>query len=364
MKKPAMKYIVLSLLLLVHLSFAASTAFAQGAFKVLHFTKTSGWDHKTRDVSLSMFRNLGAANNFTTDHDNTGAAFNSLENLQQYAVVVFSNTSGNNLLSAAQRANFEAYINGGGSVMGIHAASDTYRHSSANGNNRGTWNWYAELIGASVQENPNHVAGTPQYTMRKIGSHPSTANVPNPWTKNEEYYYWEKGYYNAANVAVLEVEQTRGPNNQVNTYDAARPMSWYRQLPSGGRSFYTALGHAPTNFTTDQNFISHVRDAVLWAAAARTVTAVPAGRSAGGPLLRFENPVRAHLQLSFAAQDHSPLQLTVSDLSGRAVLTQQLPSPVTDFTALIDLSDQATGLYFLQVLQGNRLTTRKFMLIR
>ncbi|MBK9540120.1 MAG: hypothetical protein IPO12_15460 [Flavobacteriales bacterium] len=37
----------------------------------------------------------------------------------------------------------------------------------------GTWDFYAELIGASVQENPNHVSGTPLYAMHHIGTHAS-----------------------------------------------------------------------------------------------------------------------------------------------------------------------------------------------
>ncbi len=244
----------------------ADTTKSQAVFKVLHYTETSGYDHNTRVNSLAMLQSLGASNGFTVDNDTDGSSFDSLSNLQQYAVVVFSNTSGNNILDSAQRANFEAYINGGGSYVGIHAASDTYRHSTANGGNTGTWDWYAEMAGASVQTNPNHVSGTPLYEMSKIGTHPATDSLPDPWAKNEEYYYWQGGYYNAGNIPVLEVEETIGPNGQVNSYDSARPMSWYKYLPGGGRSFYTALGHSNSNYTSDQNFIRHIRDAVLWAA--------------------------------------------------------------------------------------------------
>jgi type 1 glutamine amidotransferase len=254
-------------IILLGSSLLATEARAQAVFKILHYTETSGYDHNTRQVSLSMFQNLGLSHGFAVDDDSDGSSFDSLSTLQQYAVVVFCNTSGDNILTASQRANFESYINGGGSYVGIHAASDTYRHSTADGSNTGAWDWYAELLGASVQQYPYyHVIGTPLYELSKIGTHPSTDSLPDPWAKNEEYYYWENGYYNADNVAVLEVEETIGPNGQVNSYDSIRPMSWYRHLPGGGRSFYTALGHASSNYTSDQYFISHVRDAVLWAA--------------------------------------------------------------------------------------------------
>jgi type 1 glutamine amidotransferase len=231
---------------------------------ILHYTATSGFDHGTRNVSFAMFQEIAAEEGFTITNDNDGSSFTSLSTLQQYAVIVFSNTSGDALLSAAQRANFEAYIAGGGSVMGIHAASDTYRHSSANGINTGAWDFYAELIGASVQQMPNHVPGTPAYVMDHIGLHASTTNLPDPWVKNEEYYYWEGGYYRPDNVTVLQVQETVGPNGQVNSYDAPRPMSWYRALSEGGRVFYTALGHASSNYVSDTLFRTHIRDALRW----------------------------------------------------------------------------------------------------
>lgn len=234
------------------------------AQQVLHYSETSGFDHNTRTVSLALFQALGSEYGFTVVDDQDGTEFNSLSNLQQFDVVVFSNTSGNAILDPTQQANFEAYINSGGSYLGIHAASDTYRHSTANGNNTGTWDFYAELIGASVQESPNHVSGTPSYSMEHIGTHVSTAALPDPWTKNEEYYYWESGYFGSNNTAVLQVEQTIGPNGMVNSYDAPRPMSWFRNLSGGSRMFYTALGHAQNNFTSDSLFIAHIRDALLW----------------------------------------------------------------------------------------------------
>lgn len=236
-------------------------AFSQN---ILHFTETSGFDHNTRGVSLSMFQDIASLDGYTVVDDQDGSEFNSLVNLVQYDVIIFSNTSGDAILDPAQRSNFEAYVNMGGRVLGIHAASDTYRHSTANGGNTGTWDFYPEMLGASVQQNPNHVSGTPLYAMGHVGLHQSTANLPDPWNKNEEYYYWSNGFFDSSNVEVLQVEETLGPNGQVNPYDAARAMSWYRLLPSGAKVFYTALGHAQSNFTSDTLFQQHMRDALAW----------------------------------------------------------------------------------------------------
>jgi type 1 glutamine amidotransferase len=44
------------------------------------------------------------------------------------------------------------------------------------------------------------------------------------------------------------------------------PMSWYRQFPTGGRTFYTALGHRSNVWTGTRTFRRQVYNAILWAA--------------------------------------------------------------------------------------------------
>lgn len=228
--------------------------------RILHYTQTTGWDHGTRGVSLQMFQQLGAANNFSVDNDDNGNSFNSLSTLQQYDVIVWSNTSGSHNLNGSQRANFEAYIRAGGNYLGIHAASDTYRHSSSNGGGTGAWDFYAESVcGGSVQQNPNHTAQNFNSTMDHVGSHPALENIPSPWNKPEEYYYWEGGYLSPQISEMLRVRSTGGQS-----YDSPRPISWSMELPWGGRSFYSALGHDPSNYTSDNNFRNHIRDGLLW----------------------------------------------------------------------------------------------------
>lgn len=350
------RLILLIFVFLLH----ANLALAQASFKVLHFNRTSGFDHSTRDVSLRMFQELGGENGFEVVNDPDGSSFNSLTSLQQYSVVVFSNTSGDEILNTTQRANFESYMNGGGSFVGIHAASDTYRHSTANGNNTGIWDWYAVMLGASVQENPNHVAGTPSYTMTKVGTHPSTQNLPNPWTKEEEYYYWQNGYFNAANQTVLQVEQTRGPNNQVNGYDEQRPMSWYKVLPSGGKSFYTALGHAPENYTMDQDFRKHIRDAVLWAGTVTTSTRKAAETE---EILHINNPVKSILNIELQDKINSAVNIDIITLSGQVVKSKRSNFVNFGLSDKIDLSGTTAGMYILKLEYGQKIVTRKFFLI-
>ncbi|MBK8498490.1 MAG: ThuA domain-containing protein [Flavobacteriales bacterium] len=319
------------------LLFMLSTAALSAQPRVLHFTRTSGFDHGTREVSFAMFQDIAFGLGVEVDDDATGETFSEGSALAEYTVIVFSNTSGNALLDAQQQANFEEWVANGGRVLGIHAATDTYRHSTANGGNTGSWDFYAELMGASVQESPNHVNGTPEYDMEHIGTHTSTANLPDPWVKNEEYYYWEGGYYAPDNTEVLRVEETVGPNGEVNSYDAPRPMSWYRELPNGSRVFYTALGHATENYTDDALFRTHVGNGLAW-----LLDAAGTGMMNVLSTLLSITQTRDAMQVLNAERGST---LVLFDMSGRVVRSER----VQQGSAMMRTDDLQDGRYILRV---------------
>lgn len=319
-------------------------------FKILHYTETSGFDHQTRQNSLALFQAMGQQHGFTVDDDQTGAAFDSLNNLMQYAVVVFSNTSGNQILDSAQRANFEAYIQNGGSLLGIHAASDTYRHSTANGNNTGTWDAYAELLGGSVQQNPNHTSANHNGTMDIVSPHPTVAHIPDPWAKVEEYYYWENGYLNPNNQVVLEVRSTGA-----NSYDARRPVSWYKEMFTASRLFYTSLGHANSNFTSDTAFYNHIRDAVLWAAHQNvSLPEIPRPQ-----ISLYPNPVRELLHITADNLSGQNAVLQIMDLAGQEVFSSTVHFKNGQTT--IQISHLSNGTYILKI-TAEKVSTPKSIL--
>lgn len=232
--------------------------FPDTTFTVLHFTKTNGYDHNTRNASNDMFENIGDDNQFTIVNTQDASAFNSLATLNSYAVIIFSNTSdngGNPLFTDSQKENFEAYINGGGSFVGIHAASDTYRSG---------WPFYNNLLGSIVQTNPNHTSSNHNNDMDHHSDHEVLDGIPDPWNKTEEYYYWDLngGMIHEDSIGTLLKVRSTG----INVYDRERPITWLRSFPSGARSFYTALGHASSNYSADDNFKQLLTNAVCWAA--------------------------------------------------------------------------------------------------
>jgi type 1 glutamine amidotransferase len=329
--------------------------FAQ-PFRLLHYTETSVYDHQTRDDSYGMFQQLGAQFNFITDHDSTGDAFNSPASLQQYAAVVFANTTGDAILDSAQRNHFEQYIANGGNVIGIHSATDTYRHSTANGGNTGSWDFFPELLGASVQQNPTHVNGTPVFSMHALQLHPLLAGIPDPWQKPEEYYYWQNGYFDSLNNSVLLiVDTTLGPNGQVNSYDLPRPTAWYKVSPGGNRIFYTSLGHAASNYTGDTTFMRLITNAVLWVSG---ITNTMDLQGAGG-FMCYPNPAASVVNI-VAASYTQEFSVSIKDLHGKEIYFKQFTG---NARAAIHTDRFFPGIYFVVIHSRNEQLVKRIVVV-
>lgn len=307
---------------------------------ILHYSETSGFDHNTRDNSFAMFLRFANTNNYTIINDNTGNAFDDLDSLLTFDLIIFSNTSGDAILNEQQQQNFEVYIQNGGALLGLHSASDTYRHSTANGTKTGTWDFYPETLGGSVQENPNHVSGTPAYNIFTLKNHPSVEALPKPWLKNEEYYYWENGYLNLDNEVLLKVEETLGPNGMVNSYDSSRAVSWFRILDRGSKVFYTSLGHSNENFNPGTLFERHLIDAAKWL----LNTFVGIETIVGKSFTVWPNPANNVLRLEFGALFLTK-NLRIYNQKGDLQYEQMLDTKLLK----LDVNQFTPGLYFIEI---------------
>ncbi|MBE0393180.1 ThuA domain-containing protein [Flavobacterium sp. PL002] len=245
--------------------FACAIGNAQ-TFKLLVFNKTNGYRHSPAITSgITMIRDLGNTNGWTTDDSQDANIFTS-SNLSQYKVIIFANTSGDGLFTSAQKLALENFIKSGGGFVGIHAATDTYRDRS--------WPWYNDLVGGIVQTSPNHTSNNTAGTMDVLTTNEITSHLGSTWSKNEEWYYWERngGYLYNQNINLLQVRSTGS-----NSYDASRPTTWYKEY-DGGRSFYTALGHNSSDYVSNSNFGKLIKNAILWTSNATTsTTTIPLG---------------------------------------------------------------------------------------
>ena len=212
---------------------------------VLAFTKTTGYRHESIEKGVHTLRQLGRKNNFIVLQTETSEDFNA-QNLKNYKLVVFLNTTGD-VLNPQQQKVFENYIKSGGSFMGIHSACDTeYK-----------WPWFGKLAGAYFESHPNN----PNILKAKMDvlskEHPSTAHLEDSWTRNDEWYNFKNLNPNVSVLLNLDESSYEGGTNGEN-----HPIAWYHKY-DGGKAFYTGGGHTKESFD-EPDFRKHLLGGILW----------------------------------------------------------------------------------------------------
>src|ERR671915_2379305 len=156
---------------------SGAPAAAASLERVLVFSETAGFRHDSIPAGITAINELGTANGFAVDATEDSAAFNDA-NLAQYDAVVFLSTTGD-VLTDAEQAAFERFVQAGNGYVGIHAGADTEYG----------WDWYGDLVGAYFASHP---AGTPTAAIDvEDATHPSTATVPTRWTRTDEWYNYK-----------------------------------------------------------------------------------------------------------------------------------------------------------------------------
>ncbi len=218
-----------------------------GEFRVLVYTRTGGFRHRSIPDGIEAFRSLGAENGFGVDATEDPTAFTD-DNLARYKVLAFVNTTGTIVDTAEQRGAIERFIQGGGGFVGIHSAADTEYD----------WPFYGQLVGAYFKNHPLQ-----QYAamITEAPDHPATAHFPERWTIYDEFYSFqsnprenvrvllsidEGSYLQSPNTSNLPTSPTFpiGESGAMGDH----PMSWCHDR-LGGRAWYSALGHAPYLYT-------------------------------------------------------------------------------------------------------------------
>lgn len=180
---------------------------------------------------------------FQVDTSSNSAVFNK-ESLKKYNAVVFLSTSGD-MLDSIQQFNFENYIRSGGGFMGIHGAS-----AGEYG-----WPWYGKLVGAVFNGHPVQQQATFMVTDRR---HSSTRHLPLLWNIKEELYNFKN--INPDIKVLLTVDESSYKGGTNGNY---HPMAWHHKF-EGGRSFYTALGHADDKYN-EPLFLKHILEGIRYA---------------------------------------------------------------------------------------------------
>ena len=224
-------------------------------FRVLVFSKTTGFRHDSIDEGIAAIQALGRANEFQVVATEDASVFRDSV-LAHYDTVVFLSTTGDPL-NSSQQAAFERYIRAGGGFAGIHAAADTEYD----------WNWYGHLVGGYFL---NHPPGTPTATVDVEDlTNRSTAHLPARWERVDEWYNYRSpdsadpdvpdGDYSPreGGVHVLAtVDETTYDEQDGNTTDDDHPIAWCQPY-DGGRSWYTGMGHTAASYS-EPDFVEHL----------------------------------------------------------------------------------------------------------
>ena len=220
--------------------------------RILVFSRTLGFRHDSIREGTEAINAIGALNNFRVDAIEDPAAFNDAT-LADYRAVVFLSTTGD-VLDGAQQAAFEHYIRAGNGYAGIHSATDTEYG----------WPWYGALVGAYFKGHPAIQTASIRLEER---AHASTAQLPDPWIRADEWYDFHTNPRSAVHVlaSLDESSYTGGTMGD-------HPIAWFHEY-DGGRSWYSAGGHTGETFS-EPFFLQHLAGGLQYAAGIRRGTAL------------------------------------------------------------------------------------------
>lgn len=219
-----------------------------GSPAILLFSKTNGFRHVEGIAGgRAALESMAAANDWGVFNTENGAVFNP-DDLSRFSVVVFNNASGD-MLDAEQEAAFQAWLEGGGGWLGIHAAGDS---------SHADWQWYRDnLIGADFTA---HIMG-PQFQFADVHlenrPHPVLMGLPDTFSHEEEWYSWarsprEEGFHVLATIdesSYTPVQKMFG--SEVDLRMGDHPVVWLNCVGEG-RTLYATMGHRAEAFDQPQ----------------------------------------------------------------------------------------------------------------
>ncbi len=162
--------------------------------------------------------------------------------LRSVKVVIFANTTGD--LQLPSRDALLQWIEGGGSFIGIHSASDTWHE----------WPDYIRMLGGEFDHHP---AETTVDVFVDQPDHPAVGGLQSPHTMFEEIYILKN--FDRDSVTLLMSLRQSPEDASAGLF----PLAWCKRVGQG-RVLYTALGHRSDVWTTAW-FQQHLREVIAWA---------------------------------------------------------------------------------------------------
>jgi len=204
--------------------------------KIMVFSKTASFRHESIPTGIKAVKKLSRENGYQVVATEDSQRFNK-DTLATYDAIIILNTTGN-VFNEAQQKAFKAFVQAGGGVVGVHAASDTEFE----------WPWYGRMIGAYFVDHP----AIQEATIKVVNhDHPATAHLSDQWVRTDEWYNYRNIQDDLHVLAYLDESSYEGGTN-----GAEHPFAWYHEF-DGGRIFYTGGGHTNESYS-EPAFMQHL----------------------------------------------------------------------------------------------------------
>ncbi|WVR07679.1 hypothetical protein IAU60_004721 [Kwoniella sp. DSM 27419] len=237
----------------------------QSSPKVLVYTATAGYRHDSIPTAIQVLGDNASKYGVEFTFSEDRAMFTN-ETLSGFDGVMFVSNS-DEVLDESGQAALKTFFQSGGVYTGVHAASACLFNDDN----------YLQAVGAYFDYHPDLQTATFE---RLNDTHPSTVNVPDRWTFQEEVYHFRSNPRDLGAQVLLTVDESSYVNNGSSTgsYPSMgdpHPIAWYIDSPQSaqplaqsvekaGRSFYTSLGHLNSTWQ-DETFMNHVMSGLKWA---------------------------------------------------------------------------------------------------
>jgi len=206
---------------------------------VLIFSKTNGYRDQASieasNAALAAIATLRGWPSFVTEN---GAVMNAAL-LGRFKLVIWNNASGD-VLTPGQRDAFKAWVEGGGSYLGIHGAGGDPVVSPGH-TSLADWKWYVDvLVGAQFVVHSSIMPG--DIHLEPTNS-PVTKGLPAVWHRSEEWYAFAENPRGKPGFHILATVDEKSYTPGRATMGADHPLVWWHCVEKG-RAVYSALGHA------------------------------------------------------------------------------------------------------------------------
>lgn len=285
-----MRFLTLSALSLIAVSFTASAQRPSGQIRVMLLDGESGGPyHAWQETTPYLKRMLEDTKRFQVDvvtAPPAGGDFSAFKpEFSKYRVVVSNYDVPDERWSDELKQSFEQYVKGGGGLVAVHAADNAFPKWQAynlmigvggwrgrNENAGPMWYWKDGAVAPDTSPGNagNHGARTPYLITHRVTDHPVTKGLPTTWMHvADELYSKMRGP--GQNMTVLATAYSEPSNRGTGREEPILMALTYGK----GRIFHTVMGHdlAALNCV---GFIATYQRGTEWAATGKVNQKVPA----------------------------------------------------------------------------------------